>query len=115
MEYAQFPARSLLVVGQARPAKEDAITLTHGEFYLALVLDGGTGRILDAECNTILGLPRVFVRQLLVGRTLPQDLPELEGEIRRRYFALTQRPLIACLRDASGRYEEALRRQAPCR
>ena len=55
------------------------------------------------------------MRQLLVGRTLPQDLPELEGEIRRRYFALTQRPLIACLRDASGRYEEALRRQAACR
>ena len=34
-----FPQDTLLVVGHARPAKEDAINLTHGEFYLALVLD----------------------------------------------------------------------------
>ena len=111
MEPAEFSARSILVVGQARPAKEDAISLTHGEFYLALELDRDSGRIREAECNTILNLPRAFVRQLLVGHFLPRDLPFLEKEIRSRYFALTQRPLIACLRDASNRYEEALRRQ----
>ena len=105
---ADFPGDSLLVVGQARPAKEDAINLTHGEFYLALVLERDTGRILSAECNTILELPRAFVRELLTGRCLPGDLPALESQIRTRYFALTQRPLIACLRDASNRYLEAL-------
>ena len=112
MKSTVFPSGSLLVVGQARPAKEDAINLTHGEFYLALAIERESGCILDAECNTILELPRTFVRQMLVGRVLPRDLPLLEGEIRSRYFALTQRPLIACLRDASLRYEEALRRQA---
>ena len=104
-----FPQDTLLVVGHARPAKEDAINLTYGEFYLALVLDRKTGCILDAECNTILDLPRSFVQGLLVGCCLPTDLPSLEQSIRSRYFALTQRPLIACLRDASNRYSEITR------
>ena len=29
---------------------------------------------------------------------------ELEQEIRSRYFALTQKPLIACMKDAYNRY-----------
>ena len=69
----QFPQDSLFIVGHSRPAKEDAIAQTHGEFYLALVLDSATGCILDAECNTILDLSCSFVRQLLVGRCLPES------------------------------------------
>ena len=107
--FSAYPNDTVLVVGQARPAKDDAINLTHGEFYLALVLQRNTGRILEAECNTILNVPRAFIRQLLVDRCLPADLPYLEGCIKTRYFALTQRPLIACLRDASNRYLEATR------
>ena len=79
MEYAQFPAQSLLVVGQARPAKEDAINLTHGEFYLALVLDGGTGRILDAECNTILGLPGPLCASCWWAAPCPRICPNWKG------------------------------------
>ena len=111
MEPAEFSARSILVVGQARPAKEDAISLTHGEFYLALELDRDSGRIREAECNTILNLPRAFVRQLLVGHFLPRDLPFLEKEIRSRYFALTQRALLASLKDARNQYLNLCRRE----
>ena len=105
-----FPADSLFIVGHSRPAKEDAIAQTHGEFYLALVLDKATGCILDAQCNTILDLSSSFVRQMLLGKCLPNDLPLLESQIKNRYFALTQRPLIACLKDAANRYAEVRRR-----
>jgi len=39
-----------------------------------------------------------------VGKRLPEELPTLEREIRTRYFALTQKPLIAALKDASNRF-----------
>ena len=45
---------------------------------------------------------------MLVGKCLPADLPALEASIRTRYFALTQKPLIACLKDAANRYRAAL-------
>ncbi|WP_293010609.1 MULTISPECIES: DUF3870 domain-containing protein [unclassified Oscillibacter] len=102
-----YPKNTILVVGQAKPSRGDAICQTHGEFYISLVLERDTGLILDAACNTILDVTAAFVRELLVGRRLGEDLAAMEADIRTRYFALTQKPLIACLKDAANRYRAA--------
>ena len=103
-----YPKDTILVVGGAKPSREDAIYTTHGEFYISLVLKRETGEILDMGCNTIIDVTADFVRQMLVGRRLLEDLPELEAEIRNRYFALTQKPLIASLKDAANRYRTVM-------
>ena len=95
---------TILVVGQAKPSKEDAIYNLHGEFYISLVLDRENGKILDMDCNTILEVTKNFVATLLIGRSLRDDVQMLEKEIKERYFALTQKPLIACIKDAHNRY-----------
>lgn len=95
---------TILVVGQAKPSREDAIYNLHGEFYISLVLEKESGKILDVECNTILTVTRNFVASVLIGKSLKTDLSEMEKEIRSRYFALTQKPLIACVKDAYNRY-----------
>lgn len=95
---------TILVVGQAKPSREDAIYNLHGEFYICLVLEKDSGKILDMECNTILGVTRNFVASIFIGKSLKTDREQLEREIRNRYFALTQRPLIACMKDAYNRY-----------
>ena len=39
---------TILVVGQAKPSKEDAIYNLHGEFYISLIVeDPGTGLQYD--------------------------------------------------------------------
>ena len=45
---------TILVVGQAKPSKEDAIYNLHGEFYISLIVERDTGKILELDCNTIL-------------------------------------------------------------
>ena len=100
-----YGKNTVLVVGGAKPNREDAIYNTHGEFYISLVLDRETGRIEDMGCNTIVGVTEQFVREMLIGRRLTEDLPEMEQEIRTRYFALTQKPLIAALKDAANRFK----------
>ena len=62
------------------------------------------GKILDMDCNTILEVTKNFVATLLIGRSLRDDVQMLEKEIKERYFALTQKPLIACIKDAHNRY-----------
>ena len=47
---------------------------------------------------------RNFVVSMLLGKSLTTDLDEMQQSIRERYFALTQKPLIACLKDAHNRY-----------
>lgn len=99
---------TVLVVGGAKPSRDDAIYNTHGEFYISLVLERDTGRIVDLGCNTIVGVTSQFVKDMLVDHILPDDLPQLEAEIRTRYFALTQKPLIAALKDAANRFRTVI-------
>ena len=68
------------------------------------MLDRENGKILDMDCNTILEVTKNFVATLLIGRSLRDDVQMLEKEIKERYFALTQKPLIACIKDAHNRY-----------
>lgn len=95
---------TILVVGQAKPSREDAIYSLHGEFYISMVVERESGRIVDAECNTILSVTKSFVKTMLSGKSLKTDMEQIEREIRERYFALTQKPLIACIKDAHNRY-----------
>lgn len=106
-----YPPDTILIIGQAKPSREDAIYNTHGEFYISLVLEPDSGLILDVECNTILGVTRDFVSDLFIGKSLKTDTAAIERAIRSRYFALTQKPLIACMKDAYNRYQRALERQ----
>ena len=99
-----YVENTVLVVGQAKPSREDAIYNLHGEFYISLVVERDTGRILDVDCNTILSVTKNFVASMFVGKNLRTDTEVLEREIKERYFALTQKPLIACMKDAHNRY-----------
>lgn len=99
-----YEGNTILVVGQAKPSREDAIYNLHGEFYISLVLEKETGKILDMDCNTILDVTKNFVISMLIGKSIKSDVALLEKEIRERYFALTQKPLIACIKDAHNRY-----------
>lgn len=99
-----YAENTLLIVGQAKPSRDDAIYNLHGEFYVSFVVERDSGRILDLECNTILSVTADFVASMLTGKSLKTDLPQMERTIRERYFALTQKPLIACLKDAHNRY-----------
>ena len=59
---------TILVVGQAKPSKEDAIYNLHGEFYISLIVERDTGKILELDCNTILEVTKQFVASCLWGR-----------------------------------------------
>ena len=99
---------TILVVGQAKPSKEDAIYNLHGEFYISLIVERDTGKILELDCNTILEVTKQFVASMFVGKSLRTHDPLNENENTERYFALTQKPLIACMKDACNRYLTAI-------
>ena len=107
----KYEKKTILIVGQAMPSREDAIYSLHGEFYISLVLEKKSGTIINMDCTTILGVTRDFVADMIVGKSLKTDMELLEKEIRSRYFAMTQKPLIACLKDACNRYAMVLEKE----
>ena len=66
---------TILVVGQAKPSREDAIYNLHGEFYISLIVERDTGKILELDCNTILEVTKQFVASMFVGKSLKTDVP----------------------------------------
>ncbi len=104
MDYGK---NTVFVTGQSKPAKDDAINYIYQVFYLSLVIEKETGVIIDADCNTILGVTNRFIQSMLIGRNIKTELEDLEREIKARYFALTQKALAASLKDAYNHYTVA--------
>ena len=79
------------------------------------ILDRDSGRILDAECNIILGINSDYIASLLVGRNFYQELDEIILSIQQQYFGPGQRALIVCLKDAYSKMRARSPRSLPLR
>jgi len=101
VEYAQ---NTIFVTGVAKPSQEDPIANIYKVFFLSLVVERGSGIIVDATCNTAREMTKDFIRSLLVGRNLADGVEDMVLAIRNRFFGLVQKPLIVALKDAHNRY-----------
>ena len=97
---ARYGPNTILAAGMSR-ALNTALNSAESELLLlVLILDRDSGRILDAECNIILGINSDYIASLLVGRNFYQELDEIILSIQQQYFGPGQRALIVCLKDA---------------
>ena len=94
----------IFLTGQAKPGKEDAISTVYSVFSLCLFIDTKTDEIVDLACTTVMDETEAFIRQLLVGRNIVSELDVMTDCLKKRFFALVQKTLIAALKDAQNRY-----------
>ena len=106
---------TILAAGMSR-ALNTALNSAESELLLlVLILDRDSGRILDAECNIILGINSDYIASLLVGRNFYQELDEIILSIQQQYFGPGQRALIVCLKDAYSKMRARSPRSLPLR
>lgn len=112
---ARYGPNTILVAGMSR-ALNTALNSAESELLLlVLILDRDSGRILDAECNIILGINSDYIASLLVGRNFYQELDEIILSIQQQYFGPGQRALIVCLKDAYSKMRARSPRSLPLR
>ena len=97
---------TIIFAGFARLPANAGTPYGGGVLALELEVDPYDMRIVDAACDCLPALGQKFLIGLFVGRFLDDGLDEAVGEIRSRYFSITQRAMIAALEDALRRYEE---------
>ncbi len=100
----QYGNSVIFLTGQAKPSREDAISAVYSVFSLCLFIDTKTDTILDLACTTAMDETEEFVRILLVGHDIVNDLDVMVEALRTRFFALVQKTLIVALKDAQNRY-----------
>ena len=112
---ARYGPNTILAAGMSR-ALNTALNSAESELLLlVLILDRDSGRILDAECNIILGINSDYIASLLVGRNFYQELDEIILSIQQQYFGPGQRALIVCLKDAYSKMRARRPRALPLR
>lgn len=112
---ARYGPNTILAAGMSR-ALNTALNSAESELLLlVLILDRDSGRILDAECNIILGINSDYIASLLVGRSFYQELDEIILSIQQQYFGPGQRALIVCLKDAYSKMRARSPRSLPLR
>lgn len=94
---------SIFVTGEAKSPSNNPITNHFGLFFIGLVIDTDTHRILDAECTATLALTNTFVKSLIVGASIVED-EVLAEKISARYYGSSQRALITALHNAASKY-----------
>ena len=71
-----------------------------------LELDPYDMRVVDGACTHLSPIEESFVRNLLIGEVMDECLDRAIREVRKRYFSVTRRAMIAALEDVSRRYAE---------
>ncbi|MGM9517576.1 MAG: DUF3870 domain-containing protein [Acidaminococcus sp.] len=99
-----YPEDSVFVTGVAKVSKEDAINAMYGTFSLSLIIDPHTGIILDANANMIMQETNTFIKDILVGRNLLTEVEPMTQILKKRFLALSQRAVIAALKDAQNHF-----------
>ena len=98
-----YPPDSVFVTGVARVSKEDAINAMYGTFTLSLVVDVKTGTI-NCSANMIMSDTIDFLRQIIEGKNLVTDTDLITDLLKKRFLALSQKAVVAALKDAQNRF-----------
>lgn len=99
-----YPPDSVFVTGVARVSKEDAINAMYGTFTLSLVVDVKTGTIINCSANMIMSDTIDFLRQIIEGKNLVTDMDLITDLLKKRFLALSQKAVVAALKDAQNRF-----------
>ena len=113
---ARYGPNTILAAGMSR-ALNTALNSAESELLLlVLILDRDSGRILDAECNIILGINSDYQSHpSWWGGTFTEELDEIILSIQQQYFGPGQRALIVCLKDAYSKMRARSPRSLPLR
>lgn len=97
--------RILLATNAKLPAGT-AAKQVYENMTVVLIVERGSGRILEADCSYVTRAARDFVSRLLVGYDLHQGPEPLVAVIHEVYFGPMKKALISALRTLAAQYAD---------
>ncbi|MET3545845.1 hypothetical protein ABID47_002456 [Paenibacillus favisporus] len=98
---------TIYIVGDAQTSVNNPITQQYSAFFIGLVVDTVSHKIVDAACSSTIPLTSQFVRSIFLGKSMLSLEPVAE-EIRTRYYGSSQKAIIVAFKDAQKKYKLAL-------
>lgn len=99
-----FPENSLYIIGNSKSQMNNPITHMYGQFFIGFIVDYESGRIIEAECNSIISLTNKIVKDILIDKNMVTDYEIIRNEIGRRYLGSSQKAILVAFKDAQKKF-----------
>lgn len=96
----------LFVVGHARFPADTTAKHVYNNFCLGVLLNEETGQIIEVSSTVLPPFGNEFLKQILVGKKIPDDLERIAEEIRSRYVCRNRNTILAAVGDIMKRLRE---------
>lgn len=99
-----FSKDTIYILGMAKIGCNDPIHSLFDSFFIGLVVDRNDGKIIDSTCNMVREMTTEFIKSIVVGYRLDDDINDIIEEVKDRFHGLAQKAVIASLKDARNKY-----------
>ncbi|BDG59829.1 DUF3870 domain-containing protein [Caldinitratiruptor microaerophilus] len=98
--------KTVLVTGYAKAPQGTSMYEQYKYAGIVLEVETATHRVVDVEFTFVTQLARDFVRRLIVGYSLLDEVDEIVAVLNERYLAPSREAVVVALRAAAQRYQE---------
>jgi hypothetical protein len=99
-----YEKNTIYILGTAKIGKNDPISAMYNIFFLGIIIERGSGKIVDSTCNMVRDVTTDFIRSILIGYNLVDDIEMIIDEIKDRFYGMAQKAVIASIKDARNKY-----------
>lgn len=107
----QYKKSTIYITGIAHANSTDPITVKYNIFFLGVIIDKNTSEVVDLACNAISNTTVEFIKSIIIGHNIVNDIKEIIKEIQERFFGTSQKALVVALKDAHNKYLAELKKQ----
>lgn len=99
-----YEKNTLYIIGTSKISSSDPISALYDIFFVGIILDRNTGKIVDSTCNMVRDETNNFIKSILIGYDLLNDIEAIVDEIKERFHGMAQKAVIAAVKDARNKY-----------
>lgn len=100
----KYADQTVYVLGTARIGKNDPIADLYHTFFIGLIVNRDNDEIVDMTSNMVQEVTTDFIRSVIVGFHLVEEIDAIVNHINRRFHGLAQKAVIAAIKDARNKY-----------
>lgn len=99
-----YDKNTIYILGTSKISKSDPISAIYDIFFIGIILDRNSGKIIDSTCNMVRDVTTDFIRSILIGHNLMEDMDKIIDEIKDRFYGMAQKAVIAAVKDARNKF-----------
>jgi len=100
-----FDSNTVYICGTSKSQMNNPITYQYGRFFLGVLIDKGSGKIIACSASTALQLTNQFLETIFCGKNIITDGKIIQEEIENRYIGASQKALLVAYRDVQKRFQ----------